>query len=138
MNDSSIKGNIHKLRVRAGLSQSEMARRMELSLTAYRKLESGSTRILNEHLSRFAEEAGATLDEVVNGFKPISSKETTLEDVKESYEYLLREEKDSHAAETKALRDEIQRLRDKLSDKEELLETTRKLLSHYEKELSGR
>lgn len=138
MNDSSIKSNIHKIRVRAGLSQSEMARRMELSLTAYRKLESGSTRILNGHLSRFAEEAGATLAEVVNGFKPVSSKVAALEDVKESYENRLREEKDSHNAEIAALKDEIRRLEEKLKDKEELLETTRKLISHYEKELSER
>lgn len=50
MDDATIKNNLEKKRNELGLSQTEMARRLEISLNAYRKLEKGKTRILNEHV----------------------------------------------------------------------------------------
>ena len=48
MDDATIKNNLEKKRNELGLSQTEMARRLEISLNAYRKLEKGKTRILND------------------------------------------------------------------------------------------
>ena len=39
MDDATIKNNLEKKRNELGLSQTEMARRLEISLNAYRKLE---------------------------------------------------------------------------------------------------
>lgn len=52
MDDATIKNNLEKKRNELGLSQTEMARRLEISLNAYRKLEKGKTRILNEHVEK--------------------------------------------------------------------------------------
>ncbi len=41
MDDATIKNNLEKKRNELGLSQTEMARRLEISLNAYRKLEKG-------------------------------------------------------------------------------------------------
>lgn len=78
MDDKTIKVNLERKRNELGLSQTEMARRLDISLNAYRKLEKGKTRILNEHVGRFAEETGVSVAELVNGFEPVSSFESGL------------------------------------------------------------
>lgn len=133
MDDASIKSNMRKTRTSLGISQSEMALRLEMSLTAYRKLESGTTRIMNEHLSKFATIAGISLSELVNGFEPVSSAEAGLDEVKVNYQNQIKSINDGHVKEMEILRAENQRLREKLQDKEELLQTARKLIAHYEK-----
>ncbi len=135
MDDKTIKGNLERKRNELGLSQTEMARRLDISLNAYRKLEKGNTRILNEHVGKFAEETGVSVAELVNGFEPVSSFESGLNDIKEAYEKKFRALEESYTSEIKAIRDEIRRLNEKLKDKEEVIAMNRKLISHYEKEL---
>ena len=134
MDDATIKGNLEKKRNELGLSQTEMARRLEISLNAYRKLEKGKTRILNEHVEKFAEKTGVVA-ELVNGFEPINSAMAGLNDVKESYDKKLRVLEDGYIKEIAMLKAEIERLNEKISDKDEIISTNRKLISHYEKEL---
>lgn len=112
-----------------------MARRLDISLNAYRKLEKGKTRILNEHVGRFAEETGVSVAELVNGFEPVSSFESGLNNIKEAYEKKFRALEESYTSELNVMRDEIKRLNEKLKDKEEVISMNRKLISHYEKEL---
>lgn len=135
MDDKTIKGNLERKRNELGLSQTEMARRLDISLNAYRKLEKGNTRILNEHVGKFAEEAGVSVAELVNGFEPVSSFESGLNDIKEAYEKKFRALEESYTSEIKVIRDEILRLKEKLKDKEEIIAMNRKLISQYEKEL---
>ncbi len=135
MDDATIKGNLEKKRNELGLSQTEMARRLEISLNAYRKLEKGKTRILNEHVEKFAEKTGVSVAELVNGFEPINSAIAGLNDVKESYDKKLRVLEDGYIKEIAMLKAEIERLNEKISDKDEIISTNRKLISHYEKEL---
>jgi GGDEF domain-containing protein len=61
MDDATIKGNILRKRTELRLSQKEMAARLDISLNAYRKIESGKTRIINEHVQAFAERTGTSL-----------------------------------------------------------------------------
>lgn len=135
MDDATIKNNLERKRNELGLSQTEMARRLEISLNAYRKLEKGKTRILNEHVGKFAEKAGVSVAELVNGFEPISSVQVGLNDVKESYDRKLRALEDGYLKEIAVLKAEIERLNDKLNDKDEIINTNRKLISRYEADL---
>ena len=136
MDDKTIKGNLEKKRNELGLSQTEMARRLEISLNAYRKLEKGKTRILNEHVGKFAEETGVSIAELVNGFEPVNSFESGLESIKEAYDKKIRVLEDGYISEIKAMKEEIRRLNEKIRDKEEVIAVNRKLISRLEKELS--
>lgn len=135
MDDKTIKVNLERKRNELGLSQTEMARRLDISLNAYRKLEKGKTRILNEHVGRFAEETGVSVAELVNGFEPVSSFESGLNNIKEAYEKKFRALEESYTSELNVMRDEIKRLNEKLKDKEEVISMNRKLILRYEKEL---
>ncbi len=135
MDDATIKHNIERKRNELGLSQTEMARRLEISLNSYRKLEKGNTRILNEHVGKFAEKAGVSVAELVNGFEPISSIQVGLEDVKENYNKKLKVLEDGYQKEIAVLQAEIARLNDKLCDKDEIISTSRRLISRYEEDL---
>lgn len=135
MDDKTIKGNLEKKRNELGLSQTEMARRLEISLNAYRKLEKGKTRILNEHVGRFAEETGISVAEIVNGFEPVDSFESGLNSIKEAYDKRIRALEDGYISEIKAMKEEIRRLSEKIKDKEEVIAMNRKLIGRYEKEL---
>lgn len=96
MDDATIKNNLEKKRNELGLSQTEMARRLEISLNAYRKLEKGKTRILNEHVGKFAEKTGTSVAELVNGFEPISSATERINDIKENYDRKMRDLEDGY------------------------------------------
>lgn len=138
MDDATIKDNILKKRTELGYTQTEMARRLEMSLTAYRKLESGKTRILNEHVCRFADSAGISVAVLVNGFNPIDSADAGLDDAKEDYERQLRVTDVGYRQEIKNLQAEIKNLQDRLQDKEDIIATDKKLIQRYEKELRDR
>lgn len=135
MDDATIKNNLEKKRNELGLSQTEMARRLEISLNAYRKLEKGKTRILNEHVEKFAEKTGVSVAELVNGFEPISSASAGLDDVKENYSEIIRNLENGYLKEIAMLRKEIERLSEKVKDKEEIISMDRKLIRRYEDEL---
>ena len=135
MDDVTIKNNLEKKRNELGLSQTEMARRLEISLNAYRKLEKGRTRILNEHVEKFAEKVGISVAELVNGFEPIDSVESGLNDVKETYDKKLRLLEDSYLKEIAVLKAEIERLNEKIKDKDDLINTNRMLIQRYQTEL---
>lgn len=135
MDDATIKSNLEKKRNELGLSQTEMARRLEISLNAYRKLEKGKTRILNEHVEKFAEKTGTSVAELVNGFEPISSLSVGLNDIKENYDKKFRVLEEGYIKEISMLRKEIERLTEKIKDKDELISINRKLICRYEEEL---
>ncbi len=137
MDDATIKDNLYRKRNELGISQSEMARRLEMSLNAYRKLETGKTRILNEHVPLFAETAGISVAELVNGFVPLSSAESGMDAVKESYEQRIRVLEKGYRQELEDLEAEIARLKERLQDKEDLIALNKKLILRYEKELKS-
>jgi cell division septum initiation protein DivIVA len=110
-----------------------MALRLEMSLTAYHKLENGPTRIMNEHVVKFASIAGMSLEKLVNGYEPIDSVEAGLDEVRSNYENTLKSLNDNYIKEIEMLKAENSRLKEKIQDKEELLQTARKLIAQYEK-----
>lgn len=85
MDNSSIKDNIRKVRKARKLTQEELADKLEISLTAYRDLEKGSTCIVNSNVIKLAELLDTTTEELVLGYRPVQAPGKLLEDVRSEY-----------------------------------------------------
>lgn len=136
MDDATIKDNLLRRRTELGYTQTEMARRLEMSLTAYRKLETGKTRILNEHISKFAASTGTSLAALVNGFEPLDPSMMGLDELRESYERMLKAKDEEHSVLVASLRRQIESLERTLRDKEDIIATDKKLIMLYERKES--
>lgn len=84
MDNISIKEHIRKSRKESGMTQEEMAHRLDISLTAYRDLEKGSTSIINGNIQKIAEITGKTPEELILGYRPAQT-DDRLEDVQAEY-----------------------------------------------------
>ena len=85
MDNSSIKDNIRKVRKARKITQEELADRLDISLTAYRDLEKGSTNIVNANVIRLAELLGTSTEELFLGYRPVQAPGKLLEDVGSEY-----------------------------------------------------
>lgn len=85
MDNSSIKDNIRKVRKSRKLTQEEMAHKLDISLTAYRDLEKGSTSIMNSNIMKMAEILDTSTEELVLGYRPVQSPGRLLEDIHTEY-----------------------------------------------------
>jgi transcriptional regulator with XRE-family HTH domain len=85
MDNSSIKDNIRKVRKARKITQEELADRLNISLTAYRDLEKGSTNIVNANVIRLAELLGTSTEELFLGYRPVQAPGKLLEDVRSEY-----------------------------------------------------
>ena len=121
--DDRIMGeNLRKARMARGMTQTEIAERVNISLTAYQKIESGKTRIINKNYENCADVLGIPLVELVNGFMPIMDSVEVLEDVREEY-----------LSKIDQLSDKLASLEDTLRDKEKLIYTQELLIEHLQK-----
>lgn len=137
MDEITIRENLKNARISSGLTQSEMADRIGISVTAYQKIESGRTRILNPNFSKCADVLGVSLSELVNGFMPVRDAEAVIEDVRESYGLKIRVQESGYLNELQSKDREIGRLKDVIKDKEDTIATQKllidQLLSRLEK-----
>ena len=137
MDEITIRENLKRARISSGLTQTEMAERIGISVTAYQKIESGRTRILNTNFSKCAEVLGVSLSELVNGFIPVRDAEAVIEDVRESYGLKMRVQESGYLNEIQNKDREIGRLKDVIRDKEDTVATQKllidQLLSRLEK-----
>ena len=85
MDNSSIKENIRNARKSRKLTQEDLADRLDISLTAYRDLEKGSTNIVNSNVIRLAEILDTTTEELVLGYRPVQAPGKVLEDIRNEY-----------------------------------------------------
>ena len=76
---------LQELRRQKGLTQEELADRLDISLTAYRDLEKGNTNIVNSNVIRLAELLDTTAEELVLGYRPVQAPGKLLEDVRTEY-----------------------------------------------------
>ena len=114
--------NLRKARTARGMTQTELAKRLEISLPAYRKIESGQTRIINSHYEKCAEILGIPLIELINGFMPVMDSAGEFEDARA--EYLSRIDQ---------LSDKVASLETTLQDKDRLIYTQELLIEHLQK-----
>jgi transcriptional regulator with XRE-family HTH domain len=114
--------NLRKARTARGMTKTELAKRLEISLPAYRKIESGQTRIINSHYEKCAEILGIPLIELINGFMPVMDSAGVFEDARA--EYLSRIDQ---------LSDKVASLETTLQDKDRIIYTQELLIEHLQK-----
>ena len=128
--DLKVKENIERIRKEAGLSQQEMALRLGMSRTAYRKMEKGKTAILNSKLYAFCEETGVGIEEVLFGqdwtsssaFRETAQAEERLKAQREDYESRLEE-----------LRTKISELNGLLEEKNGIISSQKGIIDFFER-----
>lgn len=85
MDNSTIKDNIRRMRKASRLTQEEMANKLDISLTAYRDLEKGSTNIVNANVMKIAQLLDTSTEELVLGYRPVQTPAKLLEDMRSEY-----------------------------------------------------
>ena len=85
MDNSTIKDNIRRMRKASRLTQEEMANKLDISLTAYRDLEKGSTNIVNANVMKIAQLLDTATEELVLGYRPVQTPAKLLEDMRSEY-----------------------------------------------------
>ena len=85
MDNSTIKDNIRRMRKASRLTQEEMANKLDISLTAYRDLEKGSTNIVNANVIKIAQLLDTSTEELVLGYRPVQTPAKLLEDMRSEY-----------------------------------------------------
>ena len=85
MDNTTIKDNIRKKRKASRLTQEEIASKLDISLTAYRDLDKGSTNILNTNVIKIAELLDTSAEELVLGYHPVQAADNTLEEMQTEY-----------------------------------------------------
>ena len=85
MDNSTIKDNIRRMRRASRLTQEEMAHKLDISLTAYRDLEKGSTNIVNANVMKIAQLLDTSTEELVLGYRPVQTPAKLLEDMRSEY-----------------------------------------------------
>lgn len=125
MDNSSIKDNIRKVRMARKLTQEEMAGRLNISLTAYRDLEKGSTNLMNSNLIRIAELLDTSTEEIMLGYRPVQAPGKLLEDVRSEYGGRI-ETMERRIADLERL---VQSLEETINTKNEIISMLRKAAS---------
>lgn len=85
MDNSTIKDNIRRMRKASRLTQEDMANKLDISLTAYRDLEKGSTNIVNANVIKIAQLLDTSTEELVLGYRPVQTPVKLLEDMRSEY-----------------------------------------------------
>ena len=86
MDNSSIKENIVRRRTAEGISQDEMAKRLDISRNAYRSIEKGESKVISDRLKDIADNLGISLEELVLGYNPRNGS-GELNEMRERYEH---------------------------------------------------
>lgn len=133
--EAKIKQNIKDRRESLGVTRTEMARRLDISLFAYRKLESGDTRIFTKSFRNFAEQTNTPLIDLVNGYGASDERTGQLERT-------ILEMKERHLKEIEDLKKKIEDLDRQIRlliqaarDKDDVIESNKKLIRQYERRL---
>ena len=117
MDDKSIKKNLREMRMSAGLSQSEMARRMGITRNTYVNLELGDTRVVNENIFAAAAAMNESTEKLITGYDWSETDGEYLSDVVNKYEkeiVSLRNENNALALTLQAKEAEILELKNDL------------------------
>lgn len=138
--EKQIKLHIKATREKKGYTRKQMAERLNLSVQGYNNLETGQTSLFTKSFRAFAEETQVPICELVSGLS--YSEIEGLTEVKERYENTLalmekgfRQKIEELRAENRKLLETIGKLEETIRDKEYIIETGKKLIARYEKEL---
>ena len=138
LDETVIRENLRKARNSRGLTQAKVAESLDISLTAYQKIESGKTRIINPHFSKCAETLGMSLSELVLGYEPVKDARETLNDMKESYGAKMLVQEKGYLQEIRERDREIERLKEAIKDKDRTIYNQELLIKHLMSEDKNR
>ncbi len=127
MNNDTVKDNIRAFRKHHHVTQTEMADKLGMSRTAYRNLESGETRLLNENLDRIAEILDMGTEELVLGYHPLR-KSVSEQELAEQFDRLFSEKEQGYKNELESLSKEIEALKKENSALHRHIETQKELI----------
>lgn len=139
MDNSSIKENIVRRRTAEGISQDEMAKRLDISRNAYRSIEKGESKVIkviSDRLKDIADNLGISLEELVLGYNPRNGS-GELNEMRERYEHAEMSMKEDYEKRILALNNKISMLEDTIRDLREIIELKTEVNSMLKKELSA-
>ena len=133
LDETTMRENLRKARISKGLTQAQVADILDISVTAYQKLEKGKTHLINENYLKCADTFGISASELVNGYEPVKDASVTIADMELSYGEKIKEKEMCYIEEI-GLRDkEIERLNDIIKDKEQIIATQLLLINQLMK-----
>ncbi len=133
MDNLTIKENLRKIRNSRKLTQEDMANGLDISLTAYRDIETGRTQIIKVNLGRIAEILDTSVEEILLGYSPVPKESAHLEEVQAEYGGKIRIYEDRMAELERRITD----LEKIISTQDEVIGTKNEVIIMLKKHLDG-
>lgn len=127
MDNARIKENIIRKRTEKGISQDEMAQRLEMSRNSYRNIEKGSTYVVSRHLKEIADILNITEEELVLGYKPEEGA-GSLEEVRSHYSKISDDLRQNYEERIAGLSDQLELQKLMVSDLRELIDSKNEII----------
>lgn len=127
MDNARIKENIIRKRTEKGISQDEMAQRLEMSRNSYRNIEKGSTYVVSRHLKEIADILNITEEELVLGYKPAEGA-GSLEEVRSQYSKISDDLRQNYEERLAGLSDQLELQKLMVSDLRELIDSKNEII----------
>ena len=127
MDNARIKENIIRKRTEKGISQDEMAQRLEMSRNSYRNIEKGSTYVVSRHLKEIADILNITEEELVLGYKPVEGA-GSLEEVRSHYSKISDDLRQNYEERIAGLSDQLELQKLMVSDLRELIDSKNEII----------
>ena len=127
MDNARIKENIIRKRTEKGISQDEMAQRLEMSRNSYRNIEKGSTYAVSRHLKEIADILNITEEELVLGYKPAEGA-GSLEEVRSHYSKISDDLRQNYEERIAGLSDQLELQKLMVSDLRELIDSKNEII----------
>ena len=122
MDNRSIKNNICKSRKEKKITQQQMAERLGISRNSYRKIESGNTVLVNDHVMHIANLLDKSPDEIVLGYSASEDSGKLLEEMNMEYARKI----DELNGTISFLRERVRLLEDLVRTKDEIISMLKK------------
>lgn len=122
MDNRSIKNNICKSRKEKKITQQQMAERLGISRNSYRKIESGNTVLVNDHVMHIANLLDKSPDEIVLGYSASEDSGKLLEEMNMEYARKI----DELNGTISFLRERVRLLEDLVMTKDEIISMLKK------------
>ncbi len=135
MNNKSIKKNIAQKRNDSGLTQAAMADKVGMSRNAYRNLEQGDTRIINNKVDIIAEQLGTTTEGLLLGYEPVEADSMRLKDIQDENAARLKQLEAEYESKLAALNEQIELLKGQVAAQQDAIKTRDEIISMLKRQL---
>lgn len=128
MDNARIKENIIRKRKEKGISQDEMARRLDMSRNSYRSIEKGSTNVVSKRLGEIAGLLDVSEEELVLGYKPLDGT-GELEDIRTQYAMSCKSLKDEYETRISELNAKIATMQETIANLNEIISSKNEIIA---------